>query len=84
MLTSTTAGQTGFTKSDSLIAGTYYHFKVKAKNSMGFSDHSIAISIVAATVSDPPYALAKVSSTKTTITVLWTAPFDGGTPIDDY
>jgi len=37
-----------------LVPGAYYQFKVSAVNSIGESDMSLALIMIAATISDPP------------------------------
>ena len=58
VLTMSTFGELQWNKDNSqmpeLVPGTYYQFKVSAFNSIGESDLSPAISVVAATISDPP------------------------------
>jgi len=66
-LASSTVGQTSFTTSAQLTAGVYYQFKVIAVNNIGESDPSVAVSIIAATVPDEPFALTLQFSDETSI-----------------
>ena len=83
-LASSTFGQTSYVTDVTLTPGVYYQFKVIALNTIGSSPPSEAVSIIAATVPDPPNAPTLVFQDETTIEVEWTANFNGGTPIDDY
>ena len=40
--------------------------------------------VLAATEPDQATALTKTGSTKTSISITWTAPYNGGTSIDGY
>lgn len=88
VLTSSTLGALSWTKDNShlpeLIPGVYYQFKVSAINSIGESDLSPAISIVAATYPDPPSQPTATNTDKTSITIAWTVTYDGGASIDDF
>jgi titin len=67
-----------------LVAGNDYYFVVYAKNSVGYSPASDPLYAKAATVPDSP-DLIFTSSTKTSITIDWTAPtFNGGSIITGY
>ena len=83
-LASSTVGQTSFTTSTQLTAGVYYQFKVIAVNNIGDSDPSIAVSIIAATVPDEPFAPTLKFSDETSIEIGWVSRYNGGTPITDY
>lgn len=83
-LASSTVGQTSFTTSLPLTAGVYYQFKVIAVNNIGDSDPSIAVSIIAATVPDEPFAPTLKFSDETSIEIGWVSRYNGGTPITDY
>jgi len=68
-----------------LDTGKTYRFKVYAENFINLGTESGIGSIIAATVPDPPVpAPTRVSSTKTSITISWTAPYNGGSPILGY
>ena len=70
---------------NSLTKGNTYRFKVSAVNHIGESQLSTEGSVIAATVPDAPSAAPlKVTSTKTSITVEWTAPYNGGSAITGY
>jgi hypothetical protein len=67
-----------------LMAGNDYYFVVYAKNLIGYSPASDPLYVKAATVPDKP-DLTFTSSTKSSITVDWTAPtFNGGSIITGY
>jgi hypothetical protein len=72
-------------KSSGLTAGVYYQFKVQSSNWIGLSPYSAAITIIAASVADPPINVRRVDSTKSSVTLTWDpAAFTGGTAIRDY
>lgn len=85
LLQGTSLGMNTYYKSSGLTAGVYYQFKVIAKNWIGLSPYSAAITIIAASVADPPINVRRVDSTKSSVTLTWDpAVFTGGTPIRDY
>ena len=85
LLQDTTLGMNTYYKSSGLTAGVYYQFKVRASNWIGLSPYSTAITIIAASVADPPISVRRVDSTKSSVTLTWDpAAFTGGTPIRDY
>lgn len=64
-----------------LIPGTYYNFRVQARNAVGFSPMSPTINVLAAKIPDEPRDLANVvSQTKENqIGLTWIKPnYDGG------
>ena len=61
LLSSTTLGFITYTYQTGIVAGTYYEFKVVAKNAIGDSAFSTKIRIIAASVPDAPVSLALVS-----------------------
>lgn len=67
-----------------LTMGTQYDFKVKAKNVVGLSIFSSQSTFMAARVPDAPVVPIKVSADVNQITISWTAPYHGGTPIITY
>ena len=69
------------------MAGTTYNFKVQARNIIGVSSLTSALSIVAAVVPGVPTFLTRdsVNTTKTQVAFTWTAPTEiGGVAIIDY
>lgn len=80
-VTSTSHTQTG------LSEGTSYMFKVRARNSVGYSTYSSPFTIVAATKPDVPTSFLRneSSTTKTQVAFSWDAPSDtGGSSLIDY
>ena len=69
---------------DGLDTGFEYDFKVKAKNDVGLSQFSAATRIMAARVPDGPSTPTSSFADRTSITVDWTPPYNGGTQITDY
>lgn len=80
----TSMNMLSFTK-NGLTAGGTYRFKVTALNAIGEGAESPVGSIIAATVPDQiTGAPVLVSSSKTSISIQWTAPYNGGTSITGY
>ena len=70
-----------------VTAGLSYQFRVYARNNVGLSDVSTAISIIAATVPSIPLSLLRDSANtdSTQVTFTWSAPSsNGGTSVLDY
>jgi len=67
-----------------LIPGAYYQFKVSAVNSIGKSDMSSALIMIAATISDPPSEPSFIESGRTFISFGWQVTYDGGAEVDDF
>lgn len=67
-----------------LVPGQYYRFKVAAVNSIGESDQSEALTMIAATVPDAPAAPELLQSGRTYVEISWFVSYDGGAQIDDY
>ena len=65
-------------------AGSEYRFKVTAINYVGEGPLSNEITVIAATEPDQPLPPTKTGSSKTTISISWTAPNSGGSPILSY
>ena len=74
---------TEYTRSD-LTEGKSYRFKVSAVNYIGEGSESDELTLIAATVPDQALPPIKTGSTKTSISIAWTAPDNGGTPITGY
>ena len=73
-----------YTTTVSLIQGHLYSFKVKARNSVGYSDFSSPVSILAAQIPDVPLAPTTIISDRWNVVINWVAPYNGGTPITSY
>jgi hypothetical protein len=68
LLASSTYGQTQYVASG-LVTGIYYQFKVAAVNTIGESDQSVAIILLAAQAPDTPGVPTVISSDKTFIII---------------
>lgn len=66
-----------------LIAGQSYTFKVEARNSVGYSSYSQAITILAARLPSVP-ATPSTQIDGNFVVVSWTAPYNGGSRITGY
>ena len=79
-ITATTYLQTG------LSAGTSYNFRVRARNAVGLSSHSVVFTILAATVPSQPNApTTTLSGDLSNVVIAWTPPSDlGGLSISSY
>ena len=66
-----------------LIAGTYYQFKVQARNEVGFSEFSEVLSVYAAQVPDTP-AAPTTTRVDDNIVIDWVAPNEQGSAISGY
>lgn len=67
-----------------LDTGLEYDFKVRARNDVGLSSFSSVSTFMAAKVPDAPAAPTSSFADRTSITIDWTAPYNGGTPITNY
>lgn len=67
-----------FTKSDNIQAGKTYELRIIAINAVGDSQPSPSKAILAATIPNAPVNLAKVTSTKTSVTLSWSVPTHNG------
>ena len=67
-----------------LYSGSTYTFKVKARNSVGYSEFSDPVSILAAQIPDTPNAPTTTISNRWTVVVDWNAPYNGGADITSY
>ena len=77
---------TSYTKTG-LNEGTSYQFKVKARNSFGYSSYSSAFTIIAAIMPDEPTNFVRDEglTSKTQVAFTWSAPSDdGGSAVIDY
>jgi hypothetical protein len=59
---------------DSMADGKIYRMKTRTKNAIGYSDYSLDAYIAFADLPNVPGQPTRVSSTRTSITVAWTAP----------
>lgn len=66
-----------------LTTGYTYQFKTLARNSIGQSEYSSTVSILAAQIPDQPVVPSTVVSGPN-VTISWTAPATGGSPITGY
>ena len=64
--------------------GTTYAFKISTRNIHGEGPLSDSVSITPAAPPDAPSGLNLISADSTHITFAWTAPYDGGKPINTY
>ena len=67
-----------------LTGGNFYDIRVVAYNSVGASDPSGAIRVVAATLPTAPSQPSLVSQSSTQISIEWAEPSTGGSPITSY
>jgi hypothetical protein len=70
-----------------LNAGTTYVFKVQARNSVGFSNDSVELSVLAAKLPDSPVSLIDVPATTTAnqVGLSWSdGAYNGGSLVIDY
>jgi len=67
-----------------LTPGASYNFKVEARNSVGYSLLSSAVSIIASQIPDKP-AAPTTAALGSNVVVTWSAPlFNGGATITSY
>jgi titin len=83
-IASTTTNDRLYTQDSNIIGGMTYSFKVIATNSIGDSDPSEALSVIAAQTPATPDAPTKKSADTTQITIQWTPPNSRGSPISEY
>ena len=67
-----------------VAVGLFYDFRVVAYNSVGASDPSGAVRIVAASLPTAPNAPSLVSQSSYSISIAWVEPPTGGSPITSY
>lgn len=72
-----------YTTTTTLIRGRTYKFKVQARNSVGYSDFSNEVSILAAEVPAKPVAPTTTIS-DLNVVISWSTPDNGGSPITSY
>lgn len=84
LLSSTTLGFITYTFQTDIVAGTFYEFKVVAKNAIGDSSFSSKLRVIAASFPDAPISLSLVSQSHSSISFSWQDGWNGGSPILDY
>jgi hypothetical protein len=85
LLEPSTLGMNTYFQQSGLTAGTYYKYKVRARNYIGLSPFSRSVTIIAANVPLPPINLARIGSTTSTVSFGWDPnPDNGGSAVRDY
>jgi hypothetical protein len=64
--------------------GITMQYRVAAVNDIGQGPQTSSVSIILGTVPGQPGAPSRIEATQTSITVGWSAPDDGGSPITHY
>lgn len=67
-----------------LIGGANYIFAIRAINSLGFSPYGSSATFMAAAVPAQPGTPTVSSASSASISIQWTQPANGGTPITNY
>lgn len=68
-----------------LRPGTTYSFKVSARNSVGVSQLSTFLPVLAATTPDAPVSLLNSTTNSDKVVLTWSlGRYDGGSPVIDY
>jgi hypothetical protein len=80
---STTVTTTSYQTTVELVGGENYLFKVRTRNSVGYSQYSTSVTIRAARIPDAPTNV-DTSVVDGYSVISWTAPYNGGTPITAY
>ena len=75
--------ETSYQTSVGLSSGSVYEFRVYSRNFVGLSLPT-QISVLAAQVPDQPTAPTTAISGGTSVTITWTAPYDGASAIESY
>lgn len=70
--------------STALYSGTYYKYKVRARNQVGFSEFSQEITQLTAQIPDVPNAPTTEIYDRWSVVIDWTAPYNGGSAITSY
>ena len=77
--------ETSYTQDSGISSGETYGFRVKARNSVGFSNYSSSIDIIAGTIPSTPDAPTTKSIDADQIQIIWSSPSDdGGVPISAF
>jgi len=66
-----------------LVYGTYYEFKIEARNLYGYSSASEILTILSA-FSPPAPTIVQTALELTTLTVSWNLATDNGSPITQF
>ena len=66
-----------------LVSATSYVFRVRARNSVGYSGFSSTVTILAARIPDSP-AEPTTEISSESVLIDWSAPYSGGSPITGY
>lgn len=66
-----------------LTKGNSYSFKYRVQNIYGWSAYSQVITQIAARIPDTPIA-PQTMNTQTSVTIMWTAPYNGGSLITNF
>lgn len=84
--TTAVTGITGLTYTKTgVTAGTTYQFKIAARNAVGLSTLSSALSVLAASVPATPAApTTVVDGGSTNVVISWSLPSNGGSAITSY
>ena len=71
------------TESD-LTTGEIYNWRIIAINTIGNAPESAPLMVIAAVIPDAPVAPTSTSADKTSISIAWEAPHDGGSALTNY
>lgn len=75
--------ETSYT-AEGLTPGNTYKIKLQSRNSVGYSPFSNEISILASQVPSQPEAPSTITSGYENVIVIFTAPYNGGSPVSSY
>lgn len=79
-----TSNSTSFTHNNLSPPGVTFNYQVSAVNAAGEGPLSSVLGVILATVPGTSTAPTRVSTTQTSISIQWTAPSTGGSPITRY
>jgi predicted phage tail protein len=84
-----TVGSNVFSQSTSVLVpdltdGANYKFAVRAQNAEGFGPYSASTTLMAATQPSKPLTPTILSASSASISIQWTQPASGGSPITNY
>ena len=77
------SASTSITTAD-LTDGANFMFSVRAKNALGFGAYSSSVTLMAASVPGKPVTPTIRSASSASISIQWTQPSSGGSPITNY
>jgi titin len=80
----TTGVTASFYTASSLTANLIYTFKIEARNLIGYSAYSSEVAVRAAAKPSQPAAPLTTVVSNSGVTISWTPPNDGGSPITSY